>query len=262
MRITSLTFVGQPALSPDQQEQIAKSVTPLPYVDRQKDLNELLGRLRGAWQHLGYFKVKVELGGIRTLSENAETKMVAIAAKVEAGSQYRLGEIQFTALPDGASFPRPESGPQRWQFTPAEMRAFFPLQRGDVFDTYKIEAGIGQMRQAYGAKGFIDFSVVPAFNFDDTNSSITLILEIGEGRQFHFGSIEVPGVDPELARNLLVQSGIASGKVFDPSRFAELWKQSDEVLPENLELENIERHINADHATVDLTLRVHACPVR
>lgn len=263
MKVARLIFVGRPALPLLLQEQIAKKVDQIDYDDNQTGVEELLARIRDAWQEQGYFKVTVAHSGSQTLEESPERRTVAITVHVDAGKQYRLGELHFSdASSSNASRSNPSPGPpQQLQFTPEQLRSFFLIERGDVFDTHKLQKGLEELRKAYGVKGFINFVVVPTFNIDETSDRITLAVEIEEGKQFHIGNIKAPGLDPAISKQLFESSGLAPGNVFNTSRLEAFFRKNQATLPDGFRAEDdVERRTNEVNGTVDLILHLSPCP--
>jgi len=260
MKIAQLTFVGSPGLPPSVQEQIAKTLIEPIYDDPQQGQDEVIAQIRDAWQQQGYFTVKVVHSDSQTLEETPERKTVALTVNIDAGTQYRLSELR---LEPAASFDaaRPVSSARigvepRETATPEQLRTFFPIHKGDIFDTDKIRRGIEDLRKAYGAQGFINVLVLPKFKTDEANGLISAILEVHEGQQFHVGKVDVRGADPGISQSL-AQSGLTSGSVFDASRLEEFLVRNKPIFPKGEEA--VQRHINEEENTIDLTFDVPDC---
>jgi outer membrane protein insertion porin family len=91
------------------------------------------------------------------------------------------------------------------------------LTGGDVYDPDKVSADREQLRLYYRSKGYADASVTKAnAEYDPAAKGFTLTFVIDEGPLYRFGDItlscDVPGVDPEKLRRLLL---IRTGAVFD-----------------------------------------------
>lgn len=264
MQVARLIFVGTPVLPLSLQDQIAKSLSVIDYEDNTDGRNELLERVRDAWQEQGYFQAKVEQSGSQTLEEAPERRTVAITVNVGAGKQYRLGRIHFTGTvssnvsrSDPAVPRRPE---QQGRFSREQLRSFFPIQQGDIFDTHKLQMGVEELRKAFGENGFINFSDLPNFEIDEASSTITVVMELEEGRQFHVGNVQAKGLDRATANWLFQSAGLVSGKVFSTSLLEASLKQVQSSLPTGICAEDdFERRLHEESATVDLLFRFKDC---
>lgn len=247
IKVTKLTFRGQTAIPPDQVKQITQSLTERTYNDDSQWLRELSARIKDAWQHLGYFKFAAEDPRTLQLAETPLEKRIALSVTVDAGRLYRLDKMTFA----GGT-----------QFSPGEVRAFFPIQDGDVFDTHALQQGLENLRRAYGARGFINFTAVPSFAIDDSHGLIALNLDFDEGKQFHFGEVKVLGVNQGLAQALLRQSGLERGNIFNWALLEKFSKDNVLVLPKDAgRLEDVtQRSVNEEQATIDLTMDFRGCP--
>jgi outer membrane protein assembly factor BamA len=252
MKVARLIFVGHPALQLPAQEGIAKTLMEHDYDDDQESFDELLERTRDTWQSEGYFKAEIGFSDVQTLDENPERRTVAVTVKIEAGKQYRLEEIQFRG---GASSSPGQPPAASEQFSTEHLGAFFPIKPGDIFDTHKLQAGTQELRKAYGKKGFINFTVVPTFNIDETNDRITLIVELDGGKQFRIGKIQILGDNPQPAEAQIRDLGLTPGSVFDASLLDKL-KLSKTFRPED----DVERVLDETQGTVDLKIHLDDCP--
>jgi len=247
IKLTELTFRGQTAIPPDQLSQIAQPLTERRYDDDSRWREELNEGITDAWQHLGYFKAIATEARVRQLNEGTPLeKRVAVSVVVDAGRLYRLDRMTFA---NGT------------QFSAGELRAFFPLQDGDVFDTRALQQGLENVRKAYGARGFVTFTLIPTFAIDDSRGLVTLNLDMDEGKQFRFGEVKVLGLDPGLAKALLHQSGLETGNIFNWALPEKFLKDNVLILPQDANSkEDIQRRVNEEQATVDITMDFRGCP--
>ena len=244
LRIVRLIFRGQTALPPEELREIAKSLKEGRYTDSPEWREELRERIRDAWQHRGYFKAVVEELLVRQLAGTPLEKRFAVNMSVDAGQLYRLERIAFV---------------HSTEFSAGELRSFFAIEDGDIFDTHKIQQGIEKMRKAYAMKGFVNFTVVPSFEIDQLHATAALTLELDEGKQLHFGQIKVLGMDPVLAKKLLHESGLEPGRIFDFSLMSKFFERNRQILPADASpFDDTESRID-EKGTVDITIDVRGC---
>src|SRR5208283_42513 len=116
---------------------------------------------------------------------------------VEEGQRYKLKEITF-------------SGNKAVADTRA-LRAQFKIKDGGVFDTEAIRKGLDNLRKAYAALGYINFTPVPNTDANDETKEITLKIDLDEGKQFFVRRIEFQGNtttrDKVIRRELALEEG-------------------------------------------------------
>jgi outer membrane protein insertion porin family len=198
--------------------------------------------VRRAWQDRGYFKVEVR-GEARMLTSKPVSERIAVTVHVDEGQQYRLREITFRnnrAVTDLQA-----------------LRNLFPLYDGDVFSREKIAQGLDNLRFAYGEAGYINFTSVPDSQFNEESRTISLNVNVDEGKQFYVSSISVVGVPEQVLENSLLKPGDIYNK-----RFANLFVQEQASLtttdasPDS----HIHLQLNERAATVAITFDFRLCP--
>lgn len=245
IKLDAITFSGRTAVSLEELNAISGSLTERTYRDDSHWIEELRDRITDAWQHLGY--LRVQIGDIRAESRAAtgsETHFT-VTAVVDAGQIYSLKEIGF----GNAS-----------QFSASELRAMFPIADGELVDTHKLQEGMTGLRKAYGAKGFINITVVPAYTVDEANATVALDLDLSEGKQYTLSGIRILGLPPDTAQNLLQKSGLERGKIFSPQLLENFFEQSRSLLPQGANpLDDVQKSLDDQRATIDVTLDFSSC---
>ncbi|HZP24418.1 MAG TPA: outer membrane protein assembly factor BamA [Terriglobales bacterium] len=217
-------------------------------------LSEDAERVRYYYQTKGYFKALVgdpktqihDTGGVRWYFpfKSSPGKAVDITIPVEEGQRYRLKEITFT-------------GNKAVKNT-AGLRALFKIKDGEIFDTEAIRKGLEQLRKAYAALGYINFTPVPNTDADDEKRLISLRIDLDEGKQFFVRRIEFQGNtttrDKVIRRELALEEGqVYNGNLWELSllRLNQL-QYFDQLKPE----QDSEIKQNVQDSTVDITLKV------
>jgi outer membrane translocation and assembly module TamA len=153
---------------------------------------EIQDRIRIAFQDLGYFRAHVDEPKLSFVRQTQWAKDVNVSVRVDEGVQYRLGEIRF----ENASL-----------FPSGRMRKLFAVHTGDLFDYTRIGQGLEQLRSLYGTEGYIDFVANPLTRFDESHSTIDLVIEIDEGKPYDFGRLVLDGTEPHAdAGKVLIES--------------------------------------------------------
>ena len=121
-------------------------------------LNEDAERVRYYYQTKGYFKALVAIPRRRSTTpaalrwycpfKNSPGKAVDITLPVEEGAALSS---------EGNHLHRQQGGDQ----TSRRLRALFKFKDGDIFDTEAMRKGLDNLRKAYAALGYINFTPVP-----------------------------------------------------------------------------------------------------
>ena len=78
------------------------------------------------------------------------------------------------------------------------LRATFPIKDGDWFSATEIGKGLDNLKKAYGSLGYINFGAIPKITYDDQKKTVSLNIDIDEGKQFFVSRIEFRAT-PSLA---------------------------------------------------------------
>ncbi|MGC9157516.1 MAG: outer membrane protein assembly factor BamA [Terracidiphilus sp.] len=216
-------------------------------------LEEDTERVRQAYRDKGYYNAAVEQpqtqirdqGGLNwfTFRPN-KGKRIDILLPIEEGSRYRLGTITFT-------------GNKAVKNVKA-LRATFAIKDGDWFNATVIGKGLENLKKAYGQLGYINFGAIPRPVFNDQKKTVSLVIDIDEGKPFYVSRIEFQGNtvtrDRVIRRELLLQEG----QVYN----SQLWElsllrlnQLEYFEPLRVDQDS-EAHQDTAAGTVDLLLKV------
>ena len=220
-------------------------------------LDEDTERVRAEFQNRGYFRVlvadpKTEIrdtghAGLHIpLLQAGLGKAVDITIPVQEGARYRLASITF-------------KNNKAIRNTNA-LRSLFPIKDGDIFNREKIAKGLENLRKAYGEAGYINFTSVPATDFDDEKKTVSLVVDVDEGKQFYVRRIEFEGNTTTRDKVIRREIALEEGQVYN----SRLWELSmlrlnqlgyfEQLKPDDPN--TTERHLDEKNATVDLTLKV------
>ena len=163
---------------------------------------------------------------------------------IEEGARYRLGTITFTG--------------NKAVTNVKALRGTFAIKDGDWFNATLIGKGLENLKKAYGQLGYINFGAIPKPIYDDQKKTVSLQIDIDEGKPFYVSRIEFEGNtitrDRVIRRELLLDEG----QVYN----SQLWEYSllrlnqlEYFEPLKVDQDS-EAHQNADAGTVDLLLKV------
>jgi outer membrane protein assembly factor BamA len=99
----------------------------------------------------------------------------------------------------------------------AELSDALGMKTGEIADGTKIDAGLKEVRKAFGRKGHLDVRIREASQFDDSAHWVSYQFTVTEGPQYHMGNLMINGLAPDLTQNLKESWTLQSGAVFDES---------------------------------------------
>jgi len=216
-------------------------------------LEEDTERVRQAYRDKGYYNAAVEEpktqirdeGGLNLLTFRPNHgKRIDILMPIEEGDKYRLGSITFTG--------------NKAVNNVRALRGTFAIKDGELFNATLISKGLENLKKAYGQLGYINFGAIPKPIFDDQKKTVSLEIDIDEGKPFYVSRIEFQGNTITRDRVIRRELMLDEGSVYN----SQLWEYSllrlnqlEYFDPLKVDQDS-EAHQDADAGTVDLLLKV------
>jgi len=216
-------------------------------------LEEDTERVRQAYRDKGYYNAAVEepktqirdQGGLNMFTFRPNKgKRIDIQMPIEEGARYRLGTITFTG--------------NKAVTNVRALRGTFGVKDGDWFNATEIGKGLENLKKAYGQLGYINFGAIPKPVFDDAKKTVSLDIDIDEGKPFYVSRIEFQGNTITRDRVIRRELMLDEGSVYN----SQLWEYSllrlnqlEYFEPLKVDQDS-EAHQDADAGTVDLLLKV------
>jgi outer membrane protein insertion porin family len=216
-------------------------------------LEEDTERVRQAYRDKGYYMAAIEepktqirdQGGLNWFTFRPNRgKRIDILMPIEEGARYRLGSITFTGNKAVTNL--------------RALRGTFAVKDGDWFNATIMAKGMENLKKAYGELGYINFGAIPKPVFDEQKKTVSLNIDIDEGKPFYVSRIEFTGNtitrDKVIRRELMLEEG----QVYN----SQLWEYSllrlnqlEYFEPLKVEQDS-EAHQDTEAGTVDLLLKV------
>lgn len=151
----------------------------------------------------GYYFAHAEAPQLTDVRQEGAARSADVAVAVQAGSQYRLGEISFRGT---TAFPK------------EKLRSTFPIQAGSIFSASAIATGLEHLKGLYESDGYADVGAVPANVVDDARHIIDISVEVEEGLPYVFGPLTLQGDEPVAgtSKTLLAAWKEIEGKRYNP----------------------------------------------
>ena len=265
VKVGKIVFTGNTQLSSRELREAMVNLKPigiphsiiledlLPRTFDASKLDEDTERVRQAYRNKGYFSALTgeaqtnvrNAGGINPFTLRPSTgKRVDILIPIEEGDRYRLGSITFT-------------GNKAYTNVRA-LRAQFALKDGEWFNATLFQKGLEALRKAYGEGGYINMIALPTPTVDKVKKTVSLNVDIDEGKQFYVSRIEFSGNtitrDKVIRRELMIEEGqVYNSRLVDLSLLRLNQLNYFEVLKSD---QDVESRQNTDEGTVDLLLKL------
>jgi outer membrane protein insertion porin family len=216
-------------------------------------LEEDTERVRQAYRDRGYYNAAVEeprtqirdQGGLNWFTFRPNRgKRIDILMPIEEGARYRLGSITFTG--------------NKAITNVKALRAQFNVKDGDWFSATLISKGLDNLKKAYGQEGFINFGAIPKPSFDDQKKTVSLEIDIDEGKRFYVSRIEFQGNTITRDRVIRRELMLDEGQVYNSQAWEySLLRLNQLEYFEPLKVDqDTEAHQDPEGGTVDLLLKV------
>jgi outer membrane translocation and assembly module TamA len=246
--VAKLTLNGDLRLPPRDQNEITSSIKQQSYFGNPDEVTAaILERVRAAWQNRGYFKVQVD-DDMKVLTSDAVSMRIALAVHVDAGQQYRLGQITFRG--------------NRAIGNIRALRSLFPLREGDLLSRAAVAEGLENLRAAYLQIGYVNFAFIPNTEIDEPTQTISLAIDTDEGKQFFVSSIDAVGLDGQASENILKDSLLKPGDIYNNKLADRFAQEHTSFLPSGTPPSSrVRLHFNQSAGTVAIAFDFRRCPV-
>ena len=239
--VVSLSFSGFLQMPVSDQDEIATTIKQQTYSGAPDNMSsEIEEMVRREWQNRGYFTVQAN-ARVDVVSASTTEARIAVTVHVDEGPQYRLGKITFR---NNDAVTNVEA-----------LRNLFPIKDGAVFSREAVAKGLENLRKTYTEFGYINSTSVPETRFNERNRTISLDIDIQEGKQFYVSSITVGGADAQVLDDLALKPG----QIYN-SRLIELFLKRDSP-GVDADDPSVQRKVPDERrGTVALTLNLTGCP--
>jgi outer membrane protein insertion porin family len=160
---------------------------------RELKLEEDTQRVNDYYQNEGYIRARVGSAQIERLdlSKDGKTRDVRLRIPVDEGERYKIGKVEITG-----------NTTLKTEF----LRSLFTTKEGDYYVRRVFVKGNQSAQEAYGAFGFMDFTMVPEPRFPGTDPQtgkplgpdpvppiVDMHLEMQEGKRYTVNRINFAG---------------------------------------------------------------------
>ena len=190
------------------------------------------------YREQGYLKAVLGDPEPTVVQNDAHETLVDVMVPVHPGRQYRLAGIKFSG---NAAFPD------------ATLQAAFHVQVGAVANVPELEKDLTTVRQIYGTRGYMDPTIKPDTQRDDSHFTVTYVVSIAEGDVYKMGEVEIRGLDSPTRTRLKNEWTLQSGDIYDASYVGRFIEQAYKELGDWHA--SVHESLDPQDKSVDVTVR-------
>jgi outer membrane protein assembly factor BamA len=166
--------------------------------------------------------------------------VVDVTYTVTPGLQYKLSSLGFSG---------------NREFPTEQLQKMIHLEVGQAANTVRLGNELKDIQKLYGSRGYIGASLKANAEFNDTDSTVVMTVEVKEGPVYHMGDLEFRGLDNSLTAKLREAWKVHQGDVYNAGYIDEYLPLAYKLLPPNFDWE-VAPHVtaNAHDKTVDVDL--------
>jgi outer membrane protein insertion porin family len=142
---------------------------------KREELSRDLDRIRVYYLDNGFLDIAVAEPEIQL---EPERKKIRILIRLEEGPQYRIRDLSIRG---NSLFPE------------GEIRALLNSRAGGIFSRETLQRDVVAVTDRYAERGYLFADVAPVTDIQRADSTVTVTLEITEGRQAFINRIEITG---------------------------------------------------------------------
>jgi outer membrane protein assembly factor BamA len=151
-------------------------------------------------------------------------------------------------------------------FSEPELAKLIPVRAGELFNRTKIANGLEAARKLYDSKGYINYTSIPTPQGDDEAGTLAFVIDVDEAGKFHFGELEVQGMQEADRRVLLSAWEGLRGQPYrvDEARkfFSRFFRSPlPNVTPEDYTIRNVDAYNHLVNYSLQLTPSLRAAEI-
>jgi outer membrane protein insertion porin family len=187
----------------------------------------------------GYLRAK--LGDVEAKLTNADVQhpTVGLTIPVTLGEQYKLSDIVI-------------SGNQI--FSADDIRKQIKLKNGAPANGVQLHNDLDDVKKLYGTRGYLMAQANAEPDINDAGHTVVYRIQMKEGEQFHMGSLQITGVNPEGIAKLTSLWKLKPGDAYSTEYVKEYLRDVSPLIPHTAAM-NIASKVNNQAKTVDVMLK-------
>lgn len=163
----------------------------------------------------GFLKARFAPPSITLVPGDPRHPAVAVAFLATPGPQYRLSAVRSTG----------NRALDSW-----ELGRLLTAKIGAPADLGRLDADLEKIKQAYLTRGYLRAEVRIAPSYDESVPAVSFELQVQEGSQYKFASLELEGLQEPLQSRVREVWSLREGEAYDPNYIAKFLKSAAPLL--------------------------------
>jgi outer membrane protein assembly factor BamA len=238
--IRSVALTGGSKAMQSKLNQIQADLAGQPW-NEVESLQNISGRVSDVYRGEGYVDIAVGKPERSAPALSPKGVEVDLTAALNEGAQYHVKQLAWAGS----------------DLMPAEdFRNRAQLRSGDPDSPLKLAESLNLLRDAYGAKGYIDAKIDSPEQIDRAAHEVSYSIDVTPGPQYHLHSVRWPNVSVDQEKQFDSEWKMKPGDIFDAGYPLKFMQQHPGLVQHGYTMST---EMTRDPAafTVDLTIRIH-----
>ena len=189
----------------------------------------------------GFLKAAIGDPQAKVLKDTDEDTLIQVQLPVTPGHRYKVSSFKW----EGNS-----------AFKAEKLHSMIHSQVGEIINAEQLRTDLDAIQKFYGTRGYMLGTVKPIPEFDDAANTVTYKLEVNEGDVFHFGDLDIQGLDAKTVDRLREAWTLREADPYDTTYPMRFFEQTVKLLSRDVTWTvSIHEGVNEKEKTVDVTLR-------
>ncbi len=167
---------------------------------KQEGFDHDLQLLKFLYFNEGYIQVKIDRPQVYVTPDK---KGIYITIKVDEGSQFRVGSVEFTG---------------DLLFSTEELNSTIKIKDNKFFSQEVLQKDLSELSAKYGDLGYAFANVIPRPQIDEKDKRVDIIFEFDKGNKVYFGNINVIGNSKTRDKVIRRELKILEGELYNETK--------------------------------------------
>jgi outer membrane protein assembly factor BamA len=189
----------------------------------------------------GFLKAAFSDPQAKVLRNTADDTELDVQLAVTPGVQYKISDVKWEG---------------NKAFSAEKLQGMIHAVPGQVANLPELQRDIEKARKLYGTVGYMDASIKPQPQFDESTKAVAYTLLVKEGDVFHLGDVDIQGLDGKSVDRLRDAWTLRPTDPYDSSYPMRFFEQTVKLLSAGVTWTvSVHEGVNEEEKTVDVTLR-------